>query len=56
MKGRPIALKRSFENIIQKVKFPLIQTDNDHNPQLWKNLPKNIKNKEDRIKFMNLTK
>jgi two-component sensor histidine kinase len=43
-----------FENIIQKVKFPLIQTDNDHNPQLWKNLPKNIKNKEDRIKFMNL--
>ena len=25
-----------FENIIQKVKFPLIQTDTDHNPQMWK--------------------
>ena len=31
-----------FENIIQKVKFPLIQTDTDHNPQMWKNLPKNV--------------
>ncbi len=43
-----------FENIIQKVKFPLIQTDNEDKPQLWKNLPKNIKNEKDRIKFMNL--
>ena len=25
-----------FENIIQKVKFPLIQTDTDHFPQMWK--------------------
>ena len=31
-----------FENIIQKVKFPLIQTDTDHNPQMWKNLPENV--------------
>ena len=29
-----------FENIIQKVKFPLIQTDTDHFPQMWKNLQK----------------
>ena len=31
-----------FENIIQKVKFPLIQTDTDHNPQMWKNLPDKV--------------
>ena len=31
-----------FENIIQKVKFPLIQTDIDHNPQMWKNLPESV--------------
>ena len=43
-----------FENVIQKVKFPLIQTDNEDKPQLWKNLPKDIKNEKDRIKFMNL--
>ncbi len=27
-----------FENIIQKVKFPLIQTDIENNVQMWKNL------------------
>ena len=43
-----------FENVIRKVKFPLIQTDIEDKPQLWKNLPKNIKNEKDRIKFMNL--
>ena len=43
-----------FENVIQKVKFPLIQTDNEDKPQLWKNLPKHIKNEKDRIKFMEL--
>ena len=36
-----------FENIIQKVKFPLIQTDTDDNPQMWKNLPEKIVNEED---------
>ena len=45
-----------FENIIQKVKFPLIQTDNEDKPQPWKNLPKNNKKEKDRIKFMNLTR
>ena len=29
-----------FENIIRKVKFPLIQTNPDHHPLMWKNLPK----------------
>ena len=43
-----------FENIIQKVKFPLIQTDTEHNPQMWKNLPSSIKTEKDRIKFMNM--
>ena len=41
-----------FENIIQKVKFPLIQTDTDHNPQMWKNLPESIVTKKERKKFM----
>ena len=31
-----------FENIIKKVKFPVIQTDNNMNIQMWKNLPKPI--------------
>ena len=31
-----------FENIIQKVQFPLIQTDTQNNIQMWKNLPKNV--------------
>ena len=31
-----------FENIIQKVKFPLIQTDIDNRVQMWKNLPEDI--------------
>tara|TARA_B100000767_G_scaffold274699_1_gene308566 strand:+ start:2336 stop:3499 length:1164 start_codon:yes stop_codon:yes gene_type:complete len=43
-----------FENIIKKVKFPLIQTDTDDKPQLWKNLPKNIRTETERIRFMNL--
>ena len=28
-----------FENVIQKVSFPLIQSDTDMNPVSWKNLP-----------------
>jgi len=41
-----------FENIIQKVKFPLIQTDIDNNIQMWKNLPEDIKTKEQIYSFM----
>ena len=36
-----------FENIITKVKFPLIQTDVNHIPQMWKNLPKSVNTKTD---------
>ena len=43
-----------FENVIKKVKFPLIQTDTNDKPQLWKNLPENIHSDTDRIKFMKL--
>ena len=35
-----------FENIIQKVKFPLIQTDKKNNIQMWKNLPESINSSE----------
>ena len=42
-----------FENIIQKVKFPLIQTDTEHKPQMWKNLPESVQTDKERIKFMN---
>ena len=31
-----------FENIIQKVQFPLIQSDSDMKPLSWKNLPDNV--------------
>ena len=41
-----------FENIIQKVKFPLIQTDTDHLPQMWKNLPEIVKSEKEIIKFI----
>jgi hypothetical protein len=41
-----------FENIIRKVKFPLIQSDVNYNPQMWKNLPENVKTLEDRLRFM----
>ena len=43
-----------FENIIKKVKFPLIQTDTDHNPQMWKNLPSSVQTDNERIKFMRM--
>ena len=42
-----------FENIIKKVKFPIIQSDQNKNPQLWTNLPNNINTEIDRIKFLN---
>mgnify|MGYP001365884858 FL=1 len=41
-----------FENIIKKVKFPIIQSDQNKNPQLWTNLPGNINSESDRIKFL----
>ena len=41
-----------FENIIKKVKFPIIQSDQNKNPQLWTNLPENIHSENDRIKFL----
>lgn len=41
-----------FDNIIKKVKFPLIQTDNNYQIRAWKNLPSNILTKKDRQKMM----
>ena len=41
-----------FENIIQKVKFPLIQTNPDHHPQMWKNLPKSVNTLSKRERLM----
>ena len=41
-----------FENIIKKVKFPIIQSDTKKNPQLWTNLPKKINTYEERISFI----
>ncbi len=41
-----------FDNIIRKVKFPLIQTDPDHKPQMWKNLPESVDPEKKRIRFM----
>ena len=43
-----------FENIIQKVKFPLIQTDTQNNVQMWKNLPENIDSEEQIYRFMSI--
>ena len=36
-----------FENIIKKVKFPIIQSDTKKNPQLWTNLPKEVNTYEE---------
>lgn len=41
-----------FENIIKKVKFPIIQSGRNKNPQLWTNLPENIDSDSDRIKLI----
>ena len=40
-----------FENIIQKVSFPLIQSDSEMNPISWKNLPKNVSDEKTIISF-----
>ena len=41
-----------FENIIKKVKFPIIQSDTGKKPQLWTNLPKEVSTDEDRLSFI----
>lgn len=41
-----------FENIIKKVRFPIIQSDQDKNPQLWTNLPENIDSDDDRFQMI----
>jgi len=41
-----------FDNIIKKVQFPIIQTDLDHIPQMWKNLPESVNDKTSRDKFL----
>ena len=43
-----------FENIIQKVKFPLIQTDENNIVQMWKNMPEGVETKEQIYKFMKI--
>ena len=43
-----------FENIIQKVKFPLIQTDTENNVQICNNLPDNIETDEQINRFMRI--
>ena len=41
-----------FDNIIKKVKFPIIQSDRNKNPQLWTNLPANISSASERLKLI----
>ncbi len=41
-----------FENIIKKVKFPIIQSGRNKNPQLWTNLPENSDSDRDRLKLI----
>ena len=41
-----------FENIIKKVKFPIIQSDMEKTPQLWTNLPEEVSNDNDRLSFI----
>ena len=41
-----------FENIIKKVKFPIIQSDTKKIPQLWTNLPKKVITDKDRLSFI----
>lgn len=40
-----------FENIIQKVSFPIIQSDSEMNPISWKNLPENVRDEISIISF-----
>ena len=41
-----------FDNIIKKVQFPIIQTDLNHIPQMWKNLPQSVDDSTSRNKFL----
>ena len=41
-----------FDNIIKKVKFPIIQSGTNKSPQLWTNMPPNIVTDEDRLDFI----
>ena len=41
-----------FDNIIKKVKFPIIQSGLDKTPQLWTNLPSHIVTDKDRLSFI----
>ena len=41
-----------FDNIIKKVKFPIIQSGINKSPQLWTNMPPNIVTEEDRLDFI----
>jgi len=41
-----------FDNVIKKVKFPIIQTDKDKNPQMWTNLPKNVRSSTQRSEMI----
>ena len=43
-----------FENVIRKVKFPLIQTDSNHKPQLWKNIPESTTKEKRIVDFITL--
>ncbi len=41
-----------FENVIKKVKFPIIQSDKKKLPQLWTNLPTGVRTDEDRLSLI----
>ena len=41
-----------FDNIIKKVKFPIIQSGLDKTPQLWTNMPSHIVTNKDRLSFI----
>jgi len=43
-----------FDNVIKKVKFPIIQSDRNKKPQLWTNLPLNISSSSERLKLIAL--
>ncbi len=41
-----------FDNIIKKVQFPIIQTNLDNIPQMWKNLPESVDDSISRHKLL----
>ncbi len=44
-----------FENVIQKAKFPLIQTNTENVPQIWKNLPSSISTLQQISEYIKMT-